>query len=299
MKLRNAAAACLSAALFVQPATATLPDPVRAMIEAAFEDGEADTIDTVIEIAKRTNPDDVAEIDAMRAAYDAGRAEAREERLRAQNAFEGWSGEGEIGFSQATGNSDNVSLSAGLALTREGLRWRHEFRARADFQRSNGTTTREQFLVALEPQYKFDDRLFAFGLGQYERDRFQGYSARYTLSGGLGYRAIAEDGLTLDLRAGPAWRRTEFTGGGTDSSIAALASADFRWRVAESLAVRQRASALLESGTSTFTSETSLEAQLVGALSARLGYVFEYESDPPSGRESTDTLTRATIVYGF
>jgi len=63
---------------------------------------------------------------------------------------------------------------------------------------------------------------------------------------------LTTDNPTLDLRAGPAWQSTEFTGGGTDSSIAGLASA------------------LVENGTSTLTSETSLEAQLVGALSARL-----------------------------
>lgn len=299
MNFSKAGTVLCAATLFAHPATAALPEPVRAMIETAFEDGEAGTIDTVIEIAKRTNPDDSAEIDAMRAEYETANAEARAERLSTQGVFEGWSGDGELGFSQSTGNSDNISLAAGLSLTREGLRWRHAFRARADFQRSNGTTTRERFLVAVEPQYKFNDRLFAYGLGQYERDRFQGYSARYITSGGLGYRVIDNDGLTLDLRAGPAWRRTELTVGGTDSSLAGLASLDLQWDIADGLTLHQTASALVESGTSTFTSETALETQLVGALSARLGYRVEYESDPPAGRESTDTQTRATLVYGF
>lgn len=299
MYFSKACAALCVATLTAYPAAAALPDPVRAMIDAAFEDGEAATIDAVITLAKRTNPDDVPEIDAIRAEYDAARAQARAERLGTQGFFEGWSGEGELGFSQSTGNSDNISLAAGLALTREGHRWRHAFRAQADFQRSNGTTTREHFLVAIEPQYKINDRLFAYGLGQYERDRFQGYSARYTASGGLGYRVIDNDGMTLDLRAGPAWRQTELTTGGTDSALAGLASLDLQWDIADSLALRQRASALLESGTSTLTSETALETRLVGALSARLGYRVEYESDPPTGRKSTDTQTRATLVYGF
>lgn len=299
MYFSKACAALCVATLIAHPAAASLPDPVRAMIDAAFEDGETDTIDTVITLAKRTNPDDVAEIDAIRAEYDAARAQARVERLVNQGFFEGWSGEGELGFSQSTGNSDNISLAAGLSLTREGLRWRHAFRARADFQRSNGTTTRERFLVAIEPQYKINEQLFAYGLGQYERDRFQGYSARYTASGGLGYRVIDNDGMTLDLRAGPAWRQTELTAGGTDSALAGLASLDLQWDITDSLALHQTASALVESGTSTFTSETALETQLVGALSARLGYRVEYETNPPAGRESTDTQTRATLVYGF
>ncbi|MEM8695283.1 MAG: DUF481 domain-containing protein [Pseudomonadota bacterium] len=290
---------CIPASFVVQPAFARLPDPVRAMIEAAFEDGNTAAIATVIALAKRTNPDDTAEIDAMQAAYDAEQAETREDQLRARSAFDGWSGEGEVGFSQSTGNSDNLNLSAGIALSREGLRWRHDFRARADSQRSNGATTREQFLVALQPQYKFGEHLFTFGLLQYERDRFQNYSARYTASGGLGYRAVDEDDLTLDLSFGPAWRRTEFIGGGADSSITGFASLDLQWDITDGFALRERASALLESETTTFTSETSLEARLIGALSGRLTYLVEYESDPPDGRKKTDTLTRATIVYDF
>lgn len=285
--------------LFAPAAQAALPQPVRAMIEAAFEEGDEDAIDTVVDLAKRTNPDDAAEVDAMLASYTADRAERREQRLRNQGLFEGWSGEGQLGFSQSSGNSDNLNLSTGLTLQQEGLRWRHQLRARADLQRSNGVTRREQYLAAYEPNYKFNDRLFAYGLAQYERDRFQGYSARYTVSGGLGYRVIAQDDVTLDLRAGPAWRRTELVTGGSDSSLAGLASADFKWEIAEDLNFRQRGSALVESGTSTFTTETSLETVLTGALSARLSYLVEYESDPPAGRESTDTTTRATIVYGF
>ncbi len=51
---------CLSA-----PAHAELPDPVKAMIEAAIATGDKDKVATVVEFAKQTNPDDVAEIDAL------------------------------------------------------------------------------------------------------------------------------------------------------------------------------------------------------------------------------------------
>ena len=46
------------------PATAELPQPVRAMIDAAIASGHAAKVGTVIDIARQTNPDDVAEIDA-------------------------------------------------------------------------------------------------------------------------------------------------------------------------------------------------------------------------------------------
>ena len=55
--------------------------------------------------------------------------------------------------------------------------------------------------------------LFAYGLAQYERDRFQGFSSRYSLSGGLGYKVMTGKAAQLSLQAGPAWRRVDFLDG--------------------------------------------------------------------------------------
>lgn len=58
--------------------------------------------------------------------------------------------------------------------------------------------SREQFLFAYEPNYRIGDRLYAYALGQYERDRFQGFSSRISASGGLGYRVSDTIKLTQD-----------------------------------------------------------------------------------------------------
>jgi putative salt-induced outer membrane protein len=34
-------------------------------------------------------------------------------------------------------------------------------------------------------------------------------------------------------------------------------------------------------------------------LRSRLSYQVEYDSNPPPGQVSTDTHTRATLIYGF
>ena len=226
-------------------------------------------------------------------------AARRKAEIRNSGFFEHWTGEGEIGAFRSTGNSDDSGLSAGLKLTKDGVRWRYKFGAFADYQRSDGETTREQFRLFVEPNYKFGPRLYAYGLAQFERDRFQGYDARYSLSGGLGYTAINSDNVQLDVNAGPAWRRTEFIAQPDESSLAALASADFRWRVSDNLTLTQSADAYWESDNSTLATITALDAKLIGALSARLSYTVEWESDPPAGRVGTDTLSRATLVYDF
>ena len=298
--------AAVVTALLAGTAQAQLPAATRAMLDAAAASGEDASVDTVARFARQAHPADVAEIDGIVAAYRAraeerrvAQAAADREALAHRGLLEGWSGQGQIGASRATGNSSNTALSGGLALTRTGIDWTYKFRALADYQRSNGVTTQEQFLVDLSPEYRIADRVFLYGLGRWERDRFQGYSRRLTASGGLGYRAIDREDMRLDLRAGPAWRSTHYVGGGSESSLAGLADAEFGWQVSPNLRLGQTASALIEGNNSSFAATTSLDAKLVGALSARFSYTVEHDTDPPLGAVKTDTLTRVTLVYDF
>src|SRR3546814_18419658 len=50
-----------------------LPNPVRAMIEAALDGGKKSEVETVVSLAKATNPRSIGDIDAILAAYEARR----------------------------------------------------------------------------------------------------------------------------------------------------------------------------------------------------------------------------------
>lgn len=301
-------AAIASVSMFALPTSvlAEIPDPVRAMIEAAIESGDKAAVRTVIDLAKQTNPDDASELDAILADYETDlaiaaqeEAAAKEEAVRNAGLFKNWTGKGELGAFRSTGNAENTGITAGLALTREGINWRHKLRGRADYQESNGVTTREQFLAAYEPNWKVSDRLFFYALGQFERDRFQGFSARYSASGGLGYDVVVEDDIKLSINAGPAWRRTELVDGDSTSNLAGLAALDFDWQIAEKITLTQDANALVQSGSSTYISDTGLQAKIVGDFSVRLSYTVEHDTDPPLGAVDTDTLSRVTLIYDF
>lgn len=314
-KLRAAFAAGLFATI-PSAALAELPAPVRAMIDAAIEQGDEDTVRAVIDLARTTNPDDAAELDAILAEYDeavaiaaAEKAAAEEEAIRSAGLFDNWSGKGELGAFRATGNTSNVGATAGVALTREGINWRHKLTARADYQRTNGVTTREQFLARYEPNYKISDRLFAYALGQWEQDRLQGFSARYAISGGLGYDVIDSEDVNLSVKAGPAYRVTEFVDGTTEDRLAALFGFDFDWAITDRLKLTQDSNAVAEAGgTGTLIVDgrntsinvvTGLNASISDDLSARISYAVEHDTNPPPGAVRTDTLSRVTIIYDF
>tara|TARA_R110000772_G_scaffold39727_5_gene93171 strand:+ start:7548 stop:8507 length:960 start_codon:yes stop_codon:yes gene_type:complete len=309
----------LAAVSFVSPAQAALPDSAKAMIDAAIASGTDADIKSVIKFAKVANPDDTAEIDAMLAVYNEQQAELAAAKAQAEadvaakdednGFFDNWSGEGQIGGLISTGNTRNTGISGGIKLKKEAEKWRVTFRALTDYQRTNGLTSKEQFNVTLEPNYKVSEQLYVYGLIQYERDRFQGFAARHTISGGLGYTVVNKDGITLNIKAGPAYRMTEFIGGGSDKRLAALFGLDFDWKIAKNLKLTQDAGAKLGSSTSavavlspgsnSFNATTALDAKLIGSLSTRFSYSVEHETDPPAGRLKTDTVSRVSLVYGF
>lgn len=316
MALRVRLTALLVACAFPASASAELPPPVREMIDAAIASGDPAKVQAVAEVAKQTNPGDVAEIDALLGAFFAKQEELaaaerarKEEKIRSAGLFGNWGGRGQIGAFQSSGNSDNVGVTLALALERTGIDWQHRLKANLDYQRSNGRTSREQYLVAYEPRYQIDKGLFAYGLAQYERDRFQGFSSRYSLSGGLGYKVIDGAAAQLSLKAGPAWRRVDFLDGTSDASFGGLAGLDFDWQLASALKFTQdadlvadaggSATVLVDANNTSVLLTSGLEAKVSASLTTRVSYTVDYDSNPPAGAVSTDTLTRFTLVYGF
>lgn len=312
--LRLSALALLAAS--AAPADAELSQPVRAMIEAAIASGDAAKVATVVEFARQTNPDDAAEIDALHRAFQEDQVELaaveqarKEDAIRTAGALENWSGRGQVGAFQSSGNSEDAGATLSLALERTGIDWQHRLRGTVDYQRSNGRTSREQYLAAYEPRYQIDRTLFGYALAQYESDRLQGYSSRYSVSGGLGYKLIDSGEAQLSVKAGPSWRLVRLLDGTSESSLGGLAGLDFDWRMTQRLKFTHDANMVADAGGSSAlvvdsnsTSvllATGVEATISDGLTSRLSYTVEYDSNPPAGAVSTDTLTRFTLVYGF
>lgn len=298
MVLAALAAMPVRAAEPMPPAVAEpMPPAVAAMIEAAA--GDAAALRTVAEVAKKAYPASAAAVDARVAAITEGAKAARLAALRQQGMFEGWSGSGELGFSTSSGNSSTRSLAAALTLNKESEHWRHSLRASFDTQRNNGVTSAERFGVGYEGNYNISPRLYALLTLQFERNRFAGFDHRFTESLGVGYRLIDTATLDLDVEGGPALRQTRLVTGFNERRTAGRAAARLRWAIADGLLFTEAATALFETTTNTFTSETALTAKLTDSLSARASFSLINESEPLPGRRATDTITRLTLVYGF
>jgi putative salt-induced outer membrane protein len=277
----------------------TIPVELKAMLDAAIAGGNESEVDTLVKYANAARIPAAPAMQRIAQAWKNDRYATAQQRLRDADFLALIKGRAEVAAFQQGGNSDNIGVSGRLDVTREGLRWRHKVQLQADYQESFGIVSRERYLAAYEPNYKVSDRLYYYGAAQFESDRFLGYTSRYSASLGAGYTAIRRTGMTLDLELGPAFRRTDFIDRTLENNIAARGSVDFDWQLSPTLALRQDASAYLQSANSTVASTTALSARVLGPLQMQLSYVVQYESRPPEGRVSTDTTSRASLVYAF
>lgn len=280
-----------------QALAAPLPAPVEAMIEAVA--GDPAKLSVVAGVARETNPDSVAEIDAMVAVIREEAERERIDRLSSYTLVEGWKGQGEAGGSVSTGNTDQSGLTIGLDLNRETLFRRHRVNAVVDRKTANGVRTAQRYFAGYQGDYKIGDRFYANLLASWERDPFAGLADRLSESAGLGYRLLPDGDMRLDVDLGVAARQTRYLEKDDEATIGGRAGARYEWRMGPQTKLTQVASAYVDSQTNTLESATALTTRLAGDLSWRASFNIRHESAPPEPRDPTDTTTRFSLVYAF
>lgn len=277
----------------------SLPDSVAAMIRAAAETGDAATLKTTADLARKTNPDATAEIDALVAQLQKKADDERLAKMKSQGFFQGWKGQGQAGATITSGNTSNKGVSLGLNLHKEGIKWRHAILATVDYARQDGVTSQNRYFASYEANYKLTDRLYAVGLGSWEKDRFSGFNRRFSETAGLGYTLIKQPNMTLNLEAGAALRQTSYITGISDNRFAGRGALDYSWTITPGVIFTENATVYGQSDNSTFTSTTALTMKVRGALSAQASFLVDHETNPPLGLKKTDTTSRLTLVYAF
>ena len=278
---------------------APIPQGVAAMITAASDSGDAAVLKTTVDLAKKTSPDSVTEIDALAAELKQAAAAQHLAALESETFLQGWKGQGQAGASLDTGNTHGRATSVGLRFEREGIRWDQLVLATGDYTREDDVTTQNRVFASYQGDYKFGDRWYGLGVGSYEHDRFAGYYRRFSEALGVGYKLIRRPDMSLRLEAGPAYRQTHFITGETQNRVGLRLATKYAWTLAPDVLFTEDAVYYAQSGDSTLTSTTALTAKIRGALSVQASFFYNHEQHPPLGLGKTDTTTRLTLVYGF
>lgn len=211
-----------------------------------------------------------------------------------------WKGEGELGFTSISGNSDSESLNASLALSRQIERWKHAVSLELIKSEADNTTSADSLVFRERSEYSLGERSYAFGQLRYEDDEFSGYDYQASISVGAGKRFVESGQHLFDASAGVGYRGIkDSTTGDSDEEAIIVADAIYEYKISQTATFAQ--SLAVESGDENTYSESNsaLKTKINGNLAAKVSYLVKHNSDVPPGIDKTDEIFTVSLVYGF
>jgi putative salt-induced outer membrane protein len=228
--------------------------------------------------------------------------------LQAGSAAAAWTGKGEAGASDSSGNTDSTSANVKIELIDTLGSWKHLFGLAGNYAADTTGATAQRWEAREQSDYSFNPRMFWFGGGRYEDDRFSGFDYQGSLTTGLGYHFIATDATKLTGQVGVGYKLAEtrdvvdangvvLIAGDNEDSVIFTGAVDYEHQITDTTKVIDRF--LVESGSDNtyLQNELSLQVRMTDVLALAVGYAVRHNTDPPEGFEETDTLTTLNLVY--
>lgn len=221
--------------------------------------------------------------------------DAEEERVL------GWTGSGEIGLVNTTGNTESFALNARLEFIRITENWQHRFTGTALLTSENGIDDNKRYTAELQSNRDLTEKSWLFGVYRYDADKFGAYDPSQTASVGYGYQLMQSEKHSLRGEIGVGYRSLKETGTGIKSNGAIVRFLlDDSWQVFKTTTWTNRL--LVETGSdNTFTNFNSAAAiAMTDRFAVKIGFEVRNNSKlPPGDSKHTDTITTVNLVYGF
>jgi putative salt-induced outer membrane protein len=220
--------------------------------------------------------------------------------LASGTAAADWSGKGTFGGVLARGNTETETINLNVDIENKVDVWTHKAGASMLRTVTDDVTSADRWELRGESQYSLTDRSYLFGALRYEDDAFTDYDYQATLSGGYGYRFIANDTTKLEGQIGIGYREAELQLTGEQQDDAILRGAiDYEHKLTATTLVYDRF--LVESGSeNTFVQNAlGVEVKINDSFALGLDYSVRHNTEVLPGTDETDQVLTANFVYGF
>ncbi len=206
-----------------------------------------------------------------------------------------WSVEGNVSYSSSNGDSDADTLGAKLLYEGTYDPHRYFLDGLVLYGKTDGEKTSEREEVNARYERDFTKRAFGFAEGQYLRNPFIGFDARYAGGPGLGYHFIRAEDHELKGLASVLWVYENQPGEGNANSHSSWKlAADYRHELSSLFNLKAHLDYSENFGSLEkylFNSETVLESRLNENLLFFLSYLYQYRHQPndsdPGGIQRT------------
>jgi putative salt-induced outer membrane protein len=199
----------------------------------------------------------------------------------------------DLGFVNASGNTDVTTLSAGETLELNAERWEFRQTGSLVYGRTDDSTNAEQLRIGTRVGHILMRYLNVFVGISYERNRFAGIARRWEQYGGLGLRLLNTSQTRWTIEAGASLNQQRATTLASTSFTALRVATLFRHNFTETTALQQQVEVLpnLDNGDDLrVNSETSLVAPLSARVALKVAYTIKFDNLPEPGFEETDRI---------
>jgi len=216
-----------------------------------------------------------------------------------------WRGSLGLGATAASGNTDAVTYSINGDAVKQTPTDKMNGYVQGIYGRRqiNGNTERTSDLIRAGGKYDRDlnDRNFAFGALDLERNQLIQLNLRSVVATGLGYHLVKHEGNTFDISTGPAYNREQYTTN-TREAIEWLFAEESNHALSQTVSFRQRFSyypSLKDSGEYRLVFDTGLVLKVTSRWSATITLNDRYQSNPVPGVKKNDLLFVTGFQYVF
>jgi len=211
-----------------------------------------------------------------------------------------WKGEGALGYTATSGNTESDSLNAKLGISKEKARWKHSASIESLKTTTDSVTSADRLVFKEKSEYSLGEKAYVFGKLRYEDDKFSGYDYQSSIAFGAGARFIDTEVQVLDASAGIGYRKIkDAVTLLTEEEGILTADASYEYKISNSAAFSEQLS--VESGdNNTYSeSETALTTKINSSLASKISYLVKHNSEVPVGTEKTDKVLTVSLVYSF
>ena len=211
-----------------------------------------------------------------------------------------WSGNGQLGFTTTSGNSDTTTLTAGLAGKYEVDQWINTLSfdvLRAD---SDGVDTADRYILEGKTGYKFNEANYVFFNTRYENDSFTAFDYTWTNAVGWGHKFYESDDKKLITEVGVGHKIAAYDiDRNEDSGVVFTAKVDYMHQFSDNVSFGD-VLRLESTSDNTFTqNDAGFTFKVSDKVGVKLSHQWRHNTDVPIGIKSTDTLVAASLVYDF
>ena len=213
-----------------------------------------------------------------------------------------WTGTAQLGVISNSGNSTDTNINGGVTLNYDTQKWKNTGTFKGQLSSNKSGLSARNYDALVQTSYYFLPKDFGYGRAEYNIDTFSAYKYRLSYSGGYGRRLYDNNGLTIDVQAGPGMVTTKETDTNkTNNEFTLYTQGTLNWKISDNVSFEQTISTSFGHPDVYTQAVSALNTKIVGNLGMQVSYTIKHHSYIPSDtdKHKTDTITNITLVYSF